>query len=73
MLILKLGRGLWVDKNRQFVYRGQWEYDMKHGDGNLTTMNSSDYMFDGQFNSNLKHGHGRLVTTKAKYVGNFKE
>jgi len=68
---MKHGRGIFLERNKGFVYRGKWEYDKRNGEGSLTSLGTSDYLFDGEFKDNKKHGFGRLVTPHVKYAGHF--
>ena len=62
----------------QFVYRGPFVEDMKHGDGaNVTGIeeHTKEFIYDGPYREDKKHGQGQLVIKlgqrQEKYCGFF--
>lgn len=58
--------------NVDYTYNGSFLNGKKHGNGTLTSEDST-YVYDGEFYENTKHGYGQLLNNKTRYSGDFKQ
>ena len=66
-----------LNGNGTCIYTGEWQYDLKHGQG--TMLYPNDDVYTGGFKKGKKHGHGKLVSAsgdvlfEGKYVNGKKQ
>ena len=69
---LKHGKGVWRDKEQPLtnLYRGEYKWDKKHGNGLYKWESGNDY--EGEYKEDERDGFGIFMWKDgSKYIGNW--